>query len=158
MGGAVAIEVAALAPARIRHLVLSEPNLDAGGGAFSRSIAAQTEHEYLASGHASTTRQAAESGSLIWAGSMAVTAPLAAHRGAASLVRGGSPSWRQTLLGLALPRTVLFGQASLPDSDHQGFPALGIRVAVVPDAGHSMAWENPVGLAHAIAEACTRPR
>src|SRR5262245_27990700 len=36
MGGAVAITVAARRPDRLRRLVLSEPNLDSGGGTFSR--------------------------------------------------------------------------------------------------------------------------
>jgi pimeloyl-ACP methyl ester carboxylesterase len=156
MGGAVAIEAATLLSARVCHLILSEPNLDAGGGAFSRAIAAQTEVDYLAHGHDAAIREATASGNHVWAGSMAVTAPFAAHRAAVSLVQGGSPSWRGQLLGHPAQRTVLFGSLSLPDSDMASLPRSGIDVAVIPQAGHSMAWENPSGLATAIAAACSR--
>ncbi|MBI5442229.1 MAG: alpha/beta hydrolase [Deltaproteobacteria bacterium] len=152
MGGAVAIVAATMLPGRVEHLVLSEPNLDPGGGVFSRSIAAQPEGRYVVSGHAETIREAARSGNHTWAGSMAATAPFAAHRAAVSLVEGASPSWRQQLLALDIPRTVLFGARSLPDPDAESLGASGVGVAVVPDAGHSMAWDNPSGLARAMAE------
>ncbi len=153
MGGAVAIVAASMGPGRVAHLVLSEPNLDPGGGAFSRSIASQPEDRYVAGGHAETIREAARTGNEIWAGSMGATAAFAAHRGAVSLVEGSSPSWRQQLLALEMPRTVLFGARSLPDPDVEALGAAGVDVGIVPDAGHSMAWENPSGLARAIAEA-----
>lgn len=155
MGGAVAIVVATMLPGRVGHLVLSEPNLDPGGGVFSRSIARQPEARYVASGHAETIREAARTGNDIWAGSMAATAPFAAHRAAVSLVEGASPSWRRQLLALEMPRIVLFGARSLPDPDVKALPAAGVGVAIVPDAGHSMAWESPSGLAQAIAGGTT---
>jgi pimeloyl-ACP methyl ester carboxylesterase len=139
---------------RVEHLVLSEPNLDPGGGAFSRSIAEQAESRYAACGHAETIREAARAGNRTWAGSMSATASFAVHREAVSLVRGGSPSWRRQLLHLDTPRTVLFGANSLPDPDAESLSRSGVGVAIVPEAGHSMAWENPSGLARAIAHAC----
>ncbi len=154
MGGSIAIEAAGLLHSRVRHLVLSESNLHPGGGIFSRAIAAQAETDYVARGHAGTIRESAETGNLVWAGSMAVTDPLAVHRAATSLVRGCSPSWYEQLRGLSMPRTVLFGARSLPDPDFDALHQDGISVAVVPEAGHSMAWENPSGLAQAIADAC----
>ena len=157
MGGAVAIVAATMLPGCVGHLVLSEPNLDPGGGVFSRSIAGQPEAAYVASGHAETIREAARSGNHIWAGSMAATAPFAAHRAAVSLVEGASPSWRRRLLALDVPRTVLFGARSLPDPDAESLPASGVGVAIVPDAGHSMAWENPSGLAYLIGSKTERP-
>lgn len=152
MGGAVAITAAAAPHARVRRLVLSEPNLDVGGGVFSRAMAAQSEADYVRRGHAADVR-AALSESPAWAGSAAVAAPWALHRDAVALVEGGRPSWRELLLGLAMPRTVIFGARSLPDPDHECLPALGVRVDVVADAGHSMAVENAEGLAQAIARA-----
>jgi len=157
MGGAVAIEAASLLSTRVRHLILSEPNLDAGGGTFSRAMAAETEADYVARGHGDAIRAATHSGNHVWAGSMATTAPFAAHRAAVSLVRGGSPSWREQLHLHPAQRTVLFGEGSLPDADFDGLPQQGIAVAAIPGAGHSMAWENPPGLAQAIADACARP-
>jgi pimeloyl-ACP methyl ester carboxylesterase len=154
MGGAIAITVATRRRKLLRRMVLSEPNLDSGGGVFSRSIAARTEQDYISSGHAADIRDAVASGYTAWAGSMAVASPLAVHRDSTSLVQGTDPSWRTQLLGLpGFPRTVLFGERTLPDNDHVLLPAHDIDVDVVPAAGHSMATDNPSGLAIAIARA-----
>ena len=157
MGGAIAIEVATMLSTRVCHLILSEPNLDAVGGSFSRMVAAQTEVEFSERGYAETIRETTTSGHHTLAGSIALTAPFAAHRAAVSLVRGGSPSWRDQLLSLAAHRTVLFGAHSLPDPDAESLPQGGITVAVIAQASHFMAWENPSGLAAAIATACSQP-
>ncbi|CAG1000025.1 partial Haloalkane dehalogenase 2, partial [Planctomycetaceae bacterium] len=157
MGGSIAIVVATLQQKRIRSLVLSEPNLVPGGGQFSRSIAAQPELEYVESGHARCVQDARHAGHHIWAGSMRVASPLAVHRGAASLVMGSNPSWRSQLVALRCKRTVLFGEASLPDEDYSALPNEGVQVASVPSAGHSMAWENPTGLAAAISNSLLGP-
>lgn len=153
MGGAVAIVVAARNRERVRRLVVSEPNLDPGGGPFSRPIAAQSEAEYVARGHAGDVRRALADGHCIWAATLRVASPLAVHRGAVSLVRGGSPSWRDLLETLPLPRTIVFGERSLPDPDAERLPRSGVAVRIVPDAGHSMAFENPSGLAQALRDA-----
>lgn len=155
MGGAIAITVATRRSATFRHLILSEPNLDVGGGFFSRAIASQSEEDYVSHGHAADIREAVASNNSVWAASMALASPFAVHRDSTSLVQGTDPSWRAQLLELAgLPRTVIFGERSLPDSDHSQFPSHGIAVDVVLDAGHSMATENPEGLAIAIGRAC----
>jgi len=153
MGGAVAIVVAGGAR-NLRRLVLSEPNLDPGGGQFSRAIARQDEREYVKSGHMREVELAAGGENSIWAGSMRIASALGVHRSAKSLVRGCAPSWREQLLSLSVPRTVIFGELSLPDPDHSALPRQGVAVSLVPRAGHSMAWENPEGLASAIARAC----
>lgn len=150
MGGTIAIVIASLQPDCIRRLVLAEPNLDAGGGVFSCAIAAQSESDYVAQGHAETIRSATTEGNHVWAGSMASSAPAAIHREATSLVRGGEPSWRDQFLSLRIPRTVIFGERSLPNPDTDSLAEAGISVRVVPDAGHSVMWENPFGLAGAI--------
>jgi len=155
MGGAIAITACARRPDLTGRLILAEPNLDAGGGVFSRAIASRTEQDYVLSGHASEVRDAAASGNFAWAGSMSVALPLAVHRDAVSLVQGAEPSWRKQLQRLTgVPRTVIFGERSLPDSDHERLPDSGIAVDVVPDAGHAMAIDNPASLAAALARAC----
>ncbi len=146
-GGAIAIEAAGRLGNRVRHLVVSEPNLDAGGGVFSRPIAEQREEIYVASGHAAAVRSALTEGHLVWAGSLLTSSPLAVYRGARSLVLGGTPSWRDVLARLPIPRAVVFGARSLPDPDTERLPAIGVTVHVVPNAGHSMAQENPAALA-----------
>jgi pimeloyl-ACP methyl ester carboxylesterase len=151
MGGSVAIALAALGKGRVARLVVGEPNLVAGGGAFSRPIAAWHEAAYVAGGHAETVREARARGDRVWAGSLLTSAPLAVHRGAASLVRGSSPSWLEQLATLSIPRTALYGERSLPDPDAERLERIGVVLRVVPGCGHSMAWENPSGLACAIA-------
>ena len=157
MGGSIAIVAASLLQSRVRNLVLSEPNLDPGGGVFSRSIAAQAEAKYVRTGHERDIREAAAAGNLVWAGSMRVASALAVHRGATSLVRGSTPTWREILQGLKVPRTVLFGEHSLPDNDVAILPQLGVRIGIVAQAGHSMAWDNPAALAEAIANPASAP-
>ncbi len=153
MGGAVAITLASRRPERVSNLVLSEPNLDPGGGVFSRQIAEQSEATYAQTGHSAMIRVARIGGNTIWAGTMSASSAIAVHRTARSLVQGTEPSWRQQLLSLSMPRTVLFGEQSPPDPDAEALPGAGIRVVFVANAGHSMAWENPSGLANAITDA-----
>jgi len=150
MGGAVAIVAATRNLKKVRRLVLSEPNLDPGGGAFSLPIAKQSEDDYIARGHVEAVLRAAAEGHTIWSASLLVSSPLAVHRGATSLVRGGRPSWRGQLEALPIPRTVIFGAKSLPDPDTERLPRIGVAVRIVKDAGHSMMWENPSGFAEAV--------
>jgi pimeloyl-ACP methyl ester carboxylesterase len=100
MGGAIAIEIAHLCGERVESLTVSEPNLDSGGGSFSRPIASERESAFVRRGFDAAVSSAYAAGNRIWA---------------ASLLK-----------------------------------AQGIRVEVVPGAGHSMAWENPAGLARCI--------
>jgi pimeloyl-ACP methyl ester carboxylesterase len=153
MGGSVAIVTASLMLRRISHLVVAEPNLDAGGGVYSRAIAEYSEEGYVARGHAETIREAEAAGNLNWAGTMAVASAVATYRSAMSLVRGGTVSWRARLLALPMEKTWVVGERSLPDADRERLPTAGVRVAVVPNTGHMMMWENAAGLAEAIAEA-----
>jgi len=155
MGGAVAIQAATLRENLVQRLILLEPNLDSGGGIFSQAIANHSEASYIAEGHANMILEAETSGSDAWATTMRSSSPLAVHRGAVSLVDGTSPSWRTQLGALAIPRTVVFGASSLPDPDVDELARCGVSTSVVPDAGHSMATDNPAGLARAISEAAS---
>jgi pimeloyl-ACP methyl ester carboxylesterase len=153
MGGSIAVQLASLCQGSIHHLILSEPNLDPGGGFFSRAVAAFSEPDYLAFGHERILRSAIKDNNLIWAGSLAVASPRAIYRQAVSLVQGSSPTWRDQLASFCFSKTILFGEHSLPDPDIEILPQIGVKIGIVPDAGHSMAWENPAGVAAAIREA-----
>lgn len=153
MGGSVAISLAALLGSRTHRLVLSEPNLDPGGGVFSRRIASLPEGDYVARGHAETIEAAKAEGYVIWAASMAASSAVAVHREAVSLVLGSDPTWRRELCRSAAPKTVIFGAHSLPDPDFEWLRLNGCAVDIVPAAGHSMALENPGGLARALNKA-----
>lgn len=71
MGGSIAIEAAGLLGERVTTLLVSEPNLFAGGGEYSRRIAAQSESAFVADGYA---RLLAEERSP-WAGCLQNSAP-----------------------------------------------------------------------------------
>lgn len=150
-GAPIAIVTASLTRS-VRSLVLSEPNLDPGGGFFSRAITKINETEYARRGHARMVNQAQRTGDPIWAGTLAASDPIAVHRLSASLVAGSNPSWRSEFYGLKIPRTVIFGERS-EDPDFHRLPNDGIAVLQVAGAGHNMAHENPRGLAEAIAKA-----
>ena len=152
MGGAVAITLAALLP-KVEALVLGEPNLEPGGGFFSKAIADMSEGEFVARGHAATVAAARAVGNTVWAASLAISAPFAVHREAASLIAGCKPTWREMLASLTMRKTLLVGEHSLPAPEFDGLADEGCGVAIVPQAGHSMAWDNPGGLAEAIAKA-----
>lgn len=148
MGGSIAIETAELAGNRLLGLIVSEPNFHAGGGAFSRNIAAQTEEDFVTTGYQGMLE--AETSS--WKGSLQSNAPWAVWRGAASLVKGVQPSWNERYLQLVCPVWLIFGELSLPDSDMEEMRQQGIEVKIIPDAGHSMSWENPSALAKVLAD------
>ncbi len=157
MGGSVAISLAAQRLDLVSRIVLAEANLDAGGGAFSRSIAGSTEDQFVQNGYDRLIQTAQIDGrtgdrvAAILAGIWQMAAPHALYRSAVSLVQGVQPSWRDILYQLAIPRTYLFGEYSLPDEDSTILPAHGIQVAVVAQAGHGMMWDNPIGFAASIA-------
>ncbi len=153
MGGSIAIATAHRLGEGVRRLVVGEPNLDPGGGVASRKIAAMSEADYVAHGHDALVRASRADGNATWATSLSLTAPWAAHRGATSLVVGGRPTWRAMLYATRAPRTLLVGSQTPPDPDTQELPRQGVNVAIVPDAGHAMAWQNPSGLSQAIARA-----
>ncbi|KOC90601.1 alpha/beta fold hydrolase [Winslowiella iniecta] len=150
MGGSIAIEVAALKPANLTTLLVSEPNFRAGGGSYSRMIAAQDEIEFIAYGH----ELLIEEDNTPWAGSLQMTLAQAAWRGASSLVNGITPSWLEIFTTLPIRCGLIVGEYSLPDTEFDAVTAAGIPLSVVARAGHSMSWENPQGLAAAIAAGC----
>lgn len=150
LGGAVALALADRCRDRLAQVVLSEANLDSGGGSFSRAVAAYTEPDFLHRGFQELMSHSRQSSNETWAASCAVTSPIALYRGAQSVIAGQRPSWREILYALDCPKTFIVGEHSLPNPDLRVLHDHGVHIEVVPDAGHSMAWENPHGLARAI--------
>jgi pimeloyl-ACP methyl ester carboxylesterase len=162
MGGSVAITLAALRPELVARLVVAEGNLDPRQGVFSRGIAAQSEAAFLTSGYAVLLEQIhaegrnGDAGAATLAGMLQLTAPLALYRSAVGLVQGTQPTMREHFLQLTISRSYLFGEHSLPDPDAEQLPAQGIPVLIVPDAGHGMMWDNPLGFATVLKSALRR--
>ena len=152
LGGPIAIELANLCLDRVEKLILSEPNLDASvSGSSSFEIATYSEKDFIDFGFSKVLEDSQISGNNMWAATLAQWAPYAVHRLSVNAVQGGEQSWRQLLYGLKLSKTVIFGRNSLPDADYASLSEANIPLEIVEEAGHSMAWENPSGLARSIA-------
>jgi pimeloyl-ACP methyl ester carboxylesterase len=167
LGGAVATLVAARRPDLVSKLVVAEGNLDRGGGAMSLAIVAQSEEEYVREGFRRSLEamreEARANSSSIFAttlGVQEIASPRAMYRTARSLVELTRPTIREQLINLDLPRTFIVGAWTLeaeekPPSGEagEGLEDAGVRVLIVPDAGHPMMFQNPDGFAVAIADA-----
>lgn len=157
LGGPVSIELARLCGSRVCALILSESNLDpCRRGAASYQIAQISGKAFLAQGYADLIAQSKAGGNTMWAASLSNCSPLAVHRLSECALRGGDPSWRAMLYELPVRKGFIFGEQSLPDPDAAELRRHQISVEIVPAAGHSMAWENPRGLAAAISRCLER--
>jgi pimeloyl-ACP methyl ester carboxylesterase len=151
MGGAIALSLANLCQDRLRAIILNEANLDAGGGFISKKIALYDEQEYLLRGHKEIIYENIKKGTnQNWVASFSMSNPIAIFRESKSLVEGQTPSWRDILYSLPIPRTFIFGEKSLPDPEFKILKNNNIHIEIVKEAGHFMASENPEGLAIAI--------
>ena len=157
MGGAAAIVTAYKRPDLVGQLVLAEANLDAGGGAGSRSVANQTEEDFSVHGFSEMLqnfRRAAIGGDKemsLLLGNWQIADPIALHRSASSLVRGGNPSWREQLYQLQIPRAYVIGEKSLPYPDTDVLPPRGIADPIMAGVGHTMMVERPAEFASLLA-------
>ena len=150
MGGAVAITLASMLGPSLKFLILSESNLDTGGGFFSKKIASYDRNAYLESGNKIMIRESLSERNTHWASTMLNSLPQAVYEGAKSLVDGGRINWRNTLYEISSKSAFIYGEKSLPDSDYEKLKSHGIHLEIVPKAGHSMSVENTSGLATAI--------
>jgi len=151
LGGAVALALADKCRDRLHQIILSESNLDKSSeGSTSKYIADFEMQDFVNRGFGKLIENSRKGGNEIWAASLSVWLPKAAYLISKSAAVGGNPSWRSILYSLECPRTFIFGEKSLPDPDVQVLNEHGIQIEIVKDAGHSMAWERPEGLAFAI--------
>lgn len=152
LGGAVAIELARLCTQKVHALILAESNLDPSEeGSYSKTFASYTEEDFIQEGFQKMLLQYKNGDNAIWVSSLAQWLPLAAYRISRNAVEGGRPSWRSILYDLAVNKSFIMGEYSLTEIDTNELMQHNIHIEVVNEAGHSMAWENPFGLAKAIA-------
>ena len=152
LGGAVAICLSVLLGDKLRQLILLESNLDPSPtGATSKRIASSSEEAFLARGYAQMLAQAQRKNARL-AATFVHWLPEAAWRISRSAARGGTPSWRQSLYDLSKPKAFLIGADTRPKEDAEALATHGVRVEIIPSAGHSMALDNPRALAGVIAD------
>ncbi|MEV7724260.1 alpha/beta hydrolase [Streptomyces sp. NPDC087917] len=152
MGGAVAIVLAARHPRLVSRLVLVDANLDpqvsVRGVAGSSGIASYTEEEFLAGGWAEVRDRVTPH----WWSTMRLAGRTALHRSAVHLAAGTTPTMRELLLELKIPRGFLHPEADGTLSGAEALEAAGVAVVALPDCGHNIMLDNPEAFARATAE------
>lgn len=152
LGGPVAIELADKCKDNVEAIILSESNLDKSKpGAATYEFGSYEEEDFVNSIFDEAVIENSRENSM-WAATLSVWSPEAVSRISKSAIAGGDPSWRELLYSLKCPRTFIFGERSLPDEDQSELEKQGINIEIVKAAGHSMAWENPKGLAEAVSK------
>lgn len=156
MGGAVAIVLAARHPGLVSRLVLVDANLDpvphVRRAPGSSGIASYTEEEFLAGGWSEVRDRVGEH----WWSTMRLAGRTALHRTAVHLAAGSTPTMRELLLDLKIPRTFLYPEADGTFAGAEALEAAGVEVVAVPDCGHNIMLDNPDAFARATAAALTR--
>ncbi|RPF40645.1 pimeloyl-ACP methyl ester carboxylesterase [Streptomyces sp. Ag109_G2-6] len=156
MGGAVAIVLAARHPGLVSRLVLADANLDplppTPGTAGSSGIASYTEEEFLAGGWAEVRDRVGAH----WWSTMRMAGRTGLYRSAVHLAAGTTPTMRELLLELKVPRSFLHPEADGAPAGAEALEAAGVAVVPVPDCGHNIMLDNPEGFARAAAEALVR--
>ncbi|APF23613.1 alpha/beta fold hydrolase [Clostridium butyricum] len=150
LGGAIAIELANKCTQNIQSIILSEANLDKSIiGSSSYEFGTCKEEDFISGVFYEVVTENMDENSM-WAASLSVCSPEAMSRISQSAVIGTEPTWREILYSLKCKKTFIFGEKSLPDKDKNELKKHGINIEIVKEAGHTMAWENPKGLAEAI--------
>lgn len=72
------------------------------------------------------------------------------------MLNDARPTMRQTLLGLRIPRTVLYPAAAGPYPGEAELTGQGVRVVPIPDCGHNIMLDNVDGFARAVAAVLAR--
>jgi pimeloyl-ACP methyl ester carboxylesterase len=152
MGGSIGIVLAARYPELVGRLVVAEGNLDplppSPVGLGSQRISYQAEDAFVASGFEALLAANPE-----WASTMRQCDPRAVHRSAVGIVTGTRPTMRELFVGMTIPRTFIRGELGEPLVDPEGLEAAGVRIVVIPAAGHVMTVDNPGAFVAAVVEA-----
>jgi pimeloyl-ACP methyl ester carboxylesterase len=157
MGGAVAILVAAARPAVVSLLVMAEGNLEPEG---DDGLDGQSEDQFVEGGFRDLLeRQEQEAVAnpdglrAAHVGITRVVEPRAIYREAVSMEVETTPPLRSVLANLDVSRWYLLGGLSDPQPLlEQEMARIGVGWKVVPETGHAMGLQNPLGLAQAVTE------
>lgn len=151
MGGSVAILLATRHPELVGRLVLIDANLDPAmpqrGAIGSSGIASYSEQEFLDLGRSEVREQVGAH----WWSTMRLAGPVALHRSAVGLARGSSPTMREQLLQLSIPRGYLYPSDHEAPSGAGQLTEAGVTVLGIPDSGHNIMLDNVDAFAEATA-------
>jgi pimeloyl-ACP methyl ester carboxylesterase len=157
MGGGIGIRVAAALPRVVTTLVMAEGTVDPHG---EEVFNGQSEEEFVTHGFAelvAAQRSNAEADpdgiAAVHLGMTQLLEPRAVYRSDVSMRDGHEPPERTLLAGLKADRWYLQGELSEFEPDFEaGLVALGVTYLKVPDTGHAMGLQNPLGFAEAVAD------
>jgi len=171
MGGTVAIMLALSRPDLVSNLIVGEGNITPGGGAATRNIASHSLSKFVEEVFPQSCEerfQAAISGdsiAILFSGLWSTANASSLHGNSKSLVEL-DPSLKNKYLNLSIPRTFIYGEKSLPKNSDEAGPdapepseleANGIKIGVVPNAGHIQMFENLDGFVSVLAQAIKLP-
>ena len=167
MGGTIAILLALSRPDLVSNLIVGEGNVTPGGGAGTSRIAAYSKQEFVEQifpRMQSERRKAAINGdaganrfNALWS-----TIHVEGLYGNAKALVELDPSIKERYLAMTIPRTFIYGEKSLPTNtgkiladapDPDELKKHGIKIGVVPDAGHGQMFENLDGFVDVFSEA-----
>ena len=156
LGGCVAVVAAAMRSDLIGALLLFHAPVE-GKWRMGQRVAGQTEEEWVTSGCSDFLEQlGTHEDPAIFArvlGTAQLIARFALYRSAVSLASTPSPTWREQLSSLAIPRTYLVGPEERDAPRTAELAGEGCEIRVIPNVTDRPNFENPDGLASAIAEA-----
>ena len=151
LGGDTSIVVAYRNPGLVGRLIISEANLDplpaSSSGRASQGIRLETEDEFVATGFEALMDR--EPG---WATTLRLCDARAIHRSAVGLTSGTTPTTREMLTAMTLPRSFLHGDHGEPLLGAAGLRAAGIGVVTIANAGHMVMHDNLEAYVRALGE------
>ncbi|MEU4066288.1 alpha/beta hydrolase [Streptomyces wedmorensis] len=153
MGGTVAIHLAARHPHLVSRLVLVDATLDPAPPLpvpGSSAIHTFTEEEFLTHAWQRTRERVGP----FWWSTMRLAGREALYRSAKNQARSSTPTPRELLLELPVPRTYLHPAADAP-TDGKQLADAGVTLTAIPDSGHNIMFDNPEAFARATAAALT---
>ena len=149
MGGAVATVLAARHAELVADLILVDANLDpyprTPAQPGSSGIASNGEEEFVAGGW----KEVRERVGAHWWSTMRLADLRGLHRTAVSLAASTTPTTRELLVGLPIPRAYLYPEGDEP-AGADGLRAAGVQVLGVPESGHNIMLDNPEAFARTL--------
>ena len=167
MGGTVGITLAILRPDLVAKLIVAEANISPGGGKATRRIASYSETEYVNEAHKvllEELRKAEREESAVAAfihQAWSKADPAGLYKSSVALVELDT-AFKKQFQKLRIPCTFIYGEESLPKEGNKAQPdapdptdleGSGIRIGVVPNAGHAMMFDNLEGFVHVLKQA-----
>jgi|RhiMetdeSRZDD1v2_1073273.scaffolds.fasta_scaffold579700_2 pimeloyl-ACP methyl ester carboxylesterase len=152
LGGDIAVVTAARNPGLVGRLVIAEANLDplppSTTGRSSQLISTQTEEAFIARGYQELLDDVPT-----WRPMLRLCDARAVYRSAVGLINGTSPTMREMLVAMTIPRTFIHGDHGEELLDAEGLRAAGVDVLTIPDAGHLMMHDAPEAFVAALVTA-----